>query len=112
MKNFKKSSEIPVEDLAPGLSRQILGHDTQLMLVRVYFEKGVVAPGHQHPHQQITFVEQGVFEVEIDNQKQVLRQGDSFIVPANVVHGVTCLKKGVLIDAFSPRRDDFLKSKD
>jgi quercetin dioxygenase-like cupin family protein len=53
-------------------------------------------------------VESGVFEIEINAQKQILRKGDSFHVPSNVLHGALCIENGVLIDAFSPMRADFI----
>ena len=46
---------------------------------------------------------------QINNQKQILKQGDGFYIPPNAVHGCVCLEKGVLIDVFSPKREDFLK---
>ena len=52
---------------------------------------------------------QNIFEVEINNQKQVLKQGDGFYIPPNTVHGCVCLEKGVLVDVFSPKREDFIK---
>ena len=63
---------------------------------------------HNHIHQQIAYVEQGVYEVEIDGRKEILFQGDCFVIPSNVMHGVKCLEAGTLIDTFSPKRDDFL----
>lgn len=104
----RKSKDIPLENPDPGVTRQILGHESDLMLVKVYFEKGAVGSVHKHPHQQVTYIESGSFEVEIDGKKKVLEAGDSFIIPSNIPHGVVCLKEGVLIDAFSPRREEFL----
>jgi quercetin dioxygenase-like cupin family protein len=38
-----------------------------------------------------------------------LVQGDAFIAPRLQLHGVVALEQGsVLLDQFSPRRDDFL----
>jgi quercetin dioxygenase-like cupin family protein len=37
----------------------------------------------------------------------VLKAGDVFHVPSNVIHGAVCLEKGVLVDVFSPMREDF-----
>jgi len=34
-----------------GVKRQILGHNSQLMLVRVYFNEGAVGYVHSHRHQ-------------------------------------------------------------
>jgi quercetin dioxygenase-like cupin family protein len=63
---------------------------------------------HQHYHSQITNVESGVFEVEIGGEKKVLKGGDAFYIPPHVLHGAVCLEAGVLIDIFSPMREDFV----
>ena len=34
--------------------------------------------------------------------------GDSFLVPTNTLHGAVALSEGVLIDVFTPLREDFL----
>ena len=106
---FIKNSEIPLEQVAPGMTRQIMGYDSDLMLVRVFFEKGGIGAKHAHHHQQVTYVESGTFEVEIGGKKEILYEGDAFVIPSNVEHGAVCLEKGVLIDTFSPQREDFLK---
>jgi quercetin dioxygenase-like cupin family protein len=54
-------------------------------------------------------VESGVFEVEINSEKKMLKAGDAFYIPPNVIHGAVCLERGVLIDTFSPMREDFIK---
>ena len=95
-------------DLGGGVRRKILTHDASVMMVRVIFENGAVGPPHHHPHIQCTLVASGRFEVTIGDRKAVLGVGDSFIVPADVVHSVVALEAGELVDTFTPRRDDFL----
>ena len=95
-------------DLGGGVKRRLLGHDKDLMMVEVAFEKGAVGAMHAHPHIQISYVASGAFEVTIGGRKSVLRAGDSFRVPANAMHGCVALEPGTLIDAFTPRREDFL----
>ncbi len=80
-----------------------------LMVVKVEFEKGSIGNIHRHYHSQVTHVEAGTFEVVIDNEKKVLKGGDAFYIPPNVDHGCVCLEDGVLIDVFSPMREDFLE---
>jgi len=109
MKTHIKNSDVPVEQVADGLSRQIMGYDTDLMLVRVFFKKGAVGLPHEHSHQQVSYVEAGKFEVDIDGKKEVLETGDAFVVPSNALHGAVCLEDGILIDTFSPMREDFVK---
>ena len=105
---YMVNNEVEWEEVAPGMKRKIMAHDERLMLVKVEFEKNGVGALHQHPHTQITYVERGLFEVEINGEKKVLGSGDVFYVPPNAIHGAVCLEAGVLIDVFNPMREDFL----
>ena len=107
LKEFIENSTVEPQQMAEGVRRKIMAYDEQLMLVRVEFEKGGIGSLHQHYHVQITSVESGVFEIEIDGVKKILQAGDVFYVPSNLWHGAVCLEAGVLIDVFSPMREDF-----
>lgn len=107
-KTFIQDCEIAWEDTGAGVRRKIMAYTEAVMMVRVEFEAGGVGSLHQHYHVQITQVLSGVFEVEIAGEKRVLRAGDAFFVPANVLHGARCIEKGVLLDVFSPMREDFI----
>jgi len=108
---FVESGKIDWETVGQGVTRQILGHDPQLMMVCVKFGKGSIGSVHKHPHRQVTFVGQGSFEVQIGGKKKVLKRGDCFFVPPDVDHGVVALEEGTLIDVFTPTREDFLAKK-
>jgi len=105
-----KSSDVPIENVQEGLNRQILGYTKDLMLVRVHFAKGAIGYVHEHPHEQVTYVESGSFEVNLDGVKKVLTAGDAFVIESGIEHGAVCLEDGVLIDTFSPMRKDFLEA--
>jgi len=105
---FFKSQESDWTDLDQGMKRQIFGYDDKIMMVKIYFPKGAIGYEHSHHHSQTTYVASGAFEVNIDGKKEILKTGDSFFVPSNKKHGVVNLEEGVLIDVFSPKRDDFL----
>ncbi|HEX2190042.1 MAG TPA: cupin domain-containing protein [Longimicrobiaceae bacterium] len=105
---FVRGAELPWEVLGGGVSRQVLGHDEALMMVRVRFDAGAVGALHHHPHRQVTLVESGRFRVEIAGETQVLAAGDGFLVPSGLEHGVVALEAGVLVDVFTPAREDFL----
>ncbi|MDZ4806736.1 MAG: cupin domain-containing protein [Bacteroidota bacterium] len=108
-KDFIENASIEWQQMAEGVKRKIMAWDEKLMLVRVEFEKGGIGTLHQHYHVQITSVESGVFEVEIDNAKKIVKAGDVFYVAPNLWHGAVCLEAGVLIDVFSPMREDFFQ---
>jgi quercetin dioxygenase-like cupin family protein len=107
-KVFIENSEVLWETVTKGVKRKIMSYDDKLMLVKVQFEKDGVGMLHQHYHSQITHVESGSFEVQIDGNKKVLKAGDAYYIPPNVLHGCVCLEAGVLIDVFSPMREDFV----
>ena len=108
VKVFINDADMAWQELGGGVKRKIMAYDDKLMLVKVAFETGGIGTVHQHLHTQITHVESGVFEIEIAGEKQVLKAGDAFFIPGNVWHGAVCLEAGVLIDTFSPVREDFI----
>ncbi|WP_424245434.1 quercetin dioxygenase-like cupin family protein [Elusimicrobium posterum] len=108
-KNILIEKEIAWEPAGQNVRRQIMGYDKNLMVVKVEFQTGAVGSEHTHPHTQSTYVAKGKFEVNIDGEKSVISQGDGFLILPGVNHGCVCLEEGILIDAFSPCREDFLK---
>ena len=108
-KLFIEDSDLIFQNVGEGVSRKIIAYDEKLMLVKVAFEKGAIGTIHQHYHVQITYIEKGIFEVFINNEKKILGAGSSFYIPPNAPHGVVCLEPGVLMDMFSPMREDFIE---
>ncbi len=115
MKNFGTSKEFIMGDdiqwevVGEGVKRKIMGYDDKIMLVKVHFEKGGIGPMHEHYHSQVTYVESGEFELTIGSETKIVKGGDSFYIPPHALHGAICKKSGVLIDVFSPIREDFMK---
>jgi quercetin dioxygenase-like cupin family protein len=105
---FQIAKQMPWENPGPGITRQIMGYDGQLMIVKVKFEKGAVGTLHEHYHSQATYVASGKFELTIGDKKQILEAGDGYYVAPDELHGCVCLEEGILIDTFSPVRADFL----
>ena len=106
---FVFSAARPIIEVAPGITRQVLGYDEHLMMVRIAFRQGPVGALHEHPHRQVTYVEAGTFEATVDGSTTVLSAGDCVLVPPGTRHGVVALEDGALIDVFTPAREDFLE---
>ncbi len=102
------SEDTPWEDVAEGLQRQIMGYDNKIMLVKAKFETGAVGTLHKHYHSQVTYVESGEFEMTIGDDIRIIKAGDSYYIPPHEMHGCVCRKPGILVDVFSPAREDFL----
>jgi len=105
---FQIATEIEWQDLGNGIQRQVFGYDDRIMMVKVKFETGAIGVLHQHPHTQLSYVESGAFETSIGEEKKLLKKGDGFYAPSNIIHGVVCTQAGVLVDVFSPHRQDFI----
>ena len=106
--SFQFNDELPWEDLKNGLQRQLFGFDEKLMMLKIKFEKGAVGTLHSHPHSQATYIESGVFDMTIDNVTKRLHAGDGYFVATGLEHGIVCIEAGMLVDVFSPHREDFL----
>ena len=104
---FVFGNEVEWQEVGPGVKRQIMAYDDKILLVKVSFDKGGIGPLHQHYHSQVTYVESGAFQVMIDGERRTLRKGDAFYIPTDALHGAVCTEAGVLIDVFSPIREDF-----
>ena len=59
----------------------------------------------------MTYIESGVFDVNIGGVITRMKGGDSYFMPPHVEHGAMCIEAGVLLDTFSPCREDFLAAK-
>ena len=107
-KNFIKTKTMEWEDLGGGVKRKILGYDNQIMMVKVSFIQGAEGTPHAHFHTQATYCAKGKFEFNIEGKKEIIEAGDGVYIPPNAEHGAVCLEEGILIDVFSPVREDFL----
>lgn len=101
-------STIPVEQVGDGIERQMIWGD-RVMVCRLRFRPHVVTAVHAHPHEQITIVERGTVRFNVAGTDRLASAGDVLHFPSQVAHGATVLdQEAVLIDIFSPVREDFL----
>ncbi|MFT3933045.1 MAG: cupin domain-containing protein [Chitinophagaceae bacterium] len=106
--SFLFDAALPWQDMKNGTQRQLFGYDDKIMMLKIKFEKGAIGATHHHPHSQVTYIESGAFDMTIDNVTKRLNTGDGYFVPSNAVHGIVCIEAGMLVDVFSPHREDFL----
>jgi len=111
MSNFFYDKDIKLEVIEEGKnSRKIKAHNGNIMFVEVIFENGGEGSPHTHPHEQASYCTEGKFEYTVGDETKIIGPGDSVYIPSNVLHGCKLIgDRGVLIDVFSPQRQDFLK---
>ena len=100
------NDRIDAEVCAEGVERKILAYTDELMCVENHFKKGAVGALHHHPHTQITYVVSGSFEFEIDGVRRVIKPGDALLKRNDIEHGCVCLEDGILLDIFTPMRQE------
>lgn len=60
-------------------------------------------------NENATYVAKGTFEFAINGENHIVHEGDALFMSSNQPHSCTCLEEGILIDTFTPVREDFLK---
>jgi quercetin dioxygenase-like cupin family protein len=105
-----QNEKINLTKLEEKVSRKILGCGGSLMMVEVHFKKGGIGEAHSHDeHEQVSYIAKGSFKVTVGKEIKILKQGDSFFADKNVDHGVEALEDSIIVDVFTPIREDFLK---
>ena len=103
-------SQLKRRELAPGVTlRTVWGDKVMMSLVEI--APGAVVPTHTHPHEQAGIVLQGEFDFTIGGETHRVRQGDMYVIPGGVEHGVVGSEGWSLaLDIFSPPRDEYKHS--
>jgi quercetin dioxygenase-like cupin family protein len=94
---------------APGVTlRPFFGK--RLMMSHVTLAPGAVAPLHQHPQEQLTFVLSGEMEFTVGDLTRRVGPGEILSIPPMVPHMAVAGPEGcVEVDMFSPIREGFRK---
>ena len=103
--------EQPVDQLSPTIGRRMLNTDT-MTLAWITLAKGAVVPRHDHPNEQIATVLEGRLRFRVDGTEFVAAAGESVPLAANVPHEVEALEDSIVLDVFSPVREDWLRGDD
>lgn len=104
-----KGESVAAVPVGEGVKRKIIASGGNMMSVEVSFKKGSIGPVHSHPHEQVSYVLKGSFEFELEGKKEIIKAGDSYYTAPHAMHGVVALEDSVILDLFTPQREDFLK---
>lgn len=98
---------LPLYEMAAGVSFQPV-YGRNLLLNFVSFAPGCGFPAHQHPEEQMGFVVEGEMEFTLAGETRLLRRGDVYVAPPNVLHSGRTGELGcTMLDIFSPPRSGF-----
>jgi quercetin dioxygenase-like cupin family protein len=103
---MKKIKDLQPKELVPGIAGYY-AHGELHTLGYVVIKKGSVVPEHQHVHEQITFILEGQLDMVIDDKPYSLIAGSYHIISSNVRHSAIAVEDCIIIDTFSPVREDY-----
>src|SRR5436190_20159298 len=99
---------VPVEQIGDGVTRQ-MAYGEALLICRLTLEAGTITAAHRHVHEQMTIIEKGRVRFLLGDVEKEFGPGEILLFPGGFWHAATMLDdEVVLLDIFSPRRDDFL----
>lgn len=91
-----------------GLTRRVGAYNDKLFVAEHRMEKGWVGSAHSHPHEQAVYVVSGRLRVVAGGREFEAGPGESFVAHGGVEHQVTALQPSVVVDVFTPCREDYL----
>ncbi len=103
-----KHQEGKTSEPEAGLKRRVLAYNEKLFLAEHEMVKGWVGTVHSHPHDQIVYVVHGHLKVTCHGKTFEIRTGDTFVVRGGVEHGASALEESLVIDVFTPWREDYI----
>lgn len=105
---FTKSLETGYRTPLTGVSYKTLAHGDKTHLTEFRLLKGNRIPRHGHPHEQTGYLVSGSLRFEIAGAVFEAGPGDAWNIPGGVEHGVDILEDSLVIEVFSPLREDYM----
>jgi quercetin dioxygenase-like cupin family protein len=105
---FGLRAETSTAEPIPGVFRRTLVWGERMLFAEFTVPKGAGVPPHDHPHEQVGYVVSGRMELAIGDDVRVLGPGDAYLMPSHVPHHTRALEDTVVVDVFSPVREDYL----
>ncbi len=94
-------------EMLPKIHRRTMGITDEAMLCEFFLERDAHVPEHSHMNDQVGYVIYGRLEMTIGDETRICQPGDSYAIPGGVVHQAKALIDCLIIDAFSPPRNDY-----
>ena len=96
---------VPMVD---GVQRRTLVHGASMMQMLVRLAAGSYLPEHKHTQEQIAYVIEGRLCFWVAGEPKEVGAGESLYLESDVPHAVDVLETALVLDTFSPPREDLL----
>ncbi len=102
---------VPLEVLNERLTRRAV-HTAEMTIGRFELKRGCVLPSHVHSNAQISMVQSGRLRFTLPHGSFEAGPGTLMPLAPDLAHGVEALEDSVVIDVFTPPRDDWRTGND
>ena len=94
-------------EMLAGVHRRTMAITDEEMLCEFFLERDSVVPEHSHMNDQVGYVIYGRLEFKVGSEQHICQPGDSYAIPGGVTHSARALIDSLVIDVFSPPRNDY-----
>lgn len=106
---FNKHSDSGYASPMDGIQQKTLVHGAKTLMTEFRLRKGSIVPQHSHQHEQTGYLVTGKVKFNAGSEVIVCRPGDSWCIQSDLEHGAEALEDSVLVEVFSPVREDYLQ---
>ena len=85
----------------------VLGETT--LMTEFKLSKNALIPRHSHPYEQTGYLVSGTIFLHIEEKKYEMKKGDSWCIQKNVPHQAEVQENSIVLEIFSPPREDYKK---
>ena len=105
---FRKKDTAKSRQLIEGVELSTLVHGEKTLMGQFKIAKGSAIPPHSHPHEQTGIMISGKLRWNVDGETWETVTGDSWCLPGGLEHSAEALDDSIIIEVFSPVREDYL----
>jgi quercetin dioxygenase-like cupin family protein len=108
---FYKHTHDGYKPILEGINIKTLVQGEKTLFSELHMEKSHKLPRHSHPQEQTGYLVSGHIRLTIGDDTFDVEPGDSWCVPGNMEHQAEIVIDSVVIEVFSPVREDYLAYK-
>ena len=105
---YTKKDDTGYKTPLEGVHFKTLVHGERTSMHEFHLDTGAVIPTHKHPHEQTGYLVSGKMRFTIADKTFLAEAGTSWNIAGNIEHSVDVLEDCVVIEVFSPVREDYL----
>ena len=105
---FRKKDTGDYRQLLEGVHLKTLVHGEKTLMAEFRIAKGAMIPSHAHPHEQTGIMISGKLRFNVNEKVFDAEAGDSWNIHGEIQHSAEALEDTVVVEVFSPVREDYL----